>query len=249
MREGDYSDFAALLDATCSMLSRGAYVPNAQNTALFFRALAVHSIEAVRAGFDAHLRDPARGRFVPVPADILAQLEAIAAADGRPGPEEAWALAVRSNDEAETVVWTAEAAEAWAIARPVMALGDEVGARMAFKESYLRLVAEARAARRVAAWEPSLGHDPARRAIALDAAVACGRLKAPDAALLLPAPQVTPESLSPDVRAVLLELRERITSKPEPESIDAAEKRRTAEAKAEMARRVAEYSPQKGMNP
>ncbi|HEV6964611.1 hypothetical protein [Roseateles sp.] len=176
MRDADLDEFTQLLDATCGLLSRGAYTPNALNTALWFRALAAHDLAAVRAAFDAHIADPQRGRFVPVPADILAQIEGAAADDGRPGPEEAWALVLAGQDEQRTVVWTAEIAEAAGIARPVLLAGDEVGARMAFKEAYSRLVADARAARRPVAWSVSEGHDVAGRAAAIRAAVEAGRL-------------------------------------------------------------------------
>jgi hypothetical protein len=240
MRDTEVRAFTKLLDSTCKLLSRGAYQPDADNAAMWFRALAAHDLESIQRAFDAHVKDPQRGRFVPVPADILAQLEAMAADDGRPGPEEAWAIAVRSNDEAQTVVWTAEAAEAWAIARPVMQLGDEVGARMAFKEAYHRLVVEARTRRLPVAWNVSEGHDAGRRTRAIEAAVAAGRLPAPVAAALLPAPEGH-VGASERVRAVLRELRDRLLARPEPESRDAAARRATAEAKAATAERVAAY--------
>ena len=47
---------------------------------------------------------------------------------------------------------------------------------MAFKETYQRLVGEARDAGVPVSWSPSLGHDPAGREAALMAAVSKGRL-------------------------------------------------------------------------
>lgn len=90
--------------------------------------------------------------------------------DGRPGPEEAWAMLPR--DERTTVVWTTEMAEAWGIAREL----DEIAGRMAFREVYVRLVTEARATKRPPVWQASLGQDPDGREVVLQDAVRLGRL-------------------------------------------------------------------------
>lgn len=248
MHRSDLDAFGELLDAVCSLLSRGAYQPNPMNTALFFRSLARHSLAEVRAGFDAHVADQQRGRFVPVPADILAQIETRASDDTRLGAEEAWARAVRSADEAETVVWTDEMAQAWAVAAPVFGNGDEVGARMSFKETYNRLVSEARQARRAANWHPSYGFDPERRVLAVENACAAGLLPAPDVALLadqsrlqIGGPSIEAiASLAPEgIRADLLALRDRVANRKAPESRDAAAKRRTDELRLQAADLVA----------
>lgn len=91
--------------------------------------------------------------------------------------DEAWSIAIQAMDEAETVVWTQPIAEAWGCARLIMQSGDEVGARMAFKAAYDRRVASARADGLRPKWFPSLGHDPAKRAVALEAAA--DRLRLP----------------------------------------------------------------------
>ena len=204
MLESDYDEFAELLEGVSSLLSRGKYVPNPTNTALFFRALARHSIEAVRAGFDAHIADAARGQYVPNPADILAQIEGRAAVDGRPDVEEAWALSIRAADEAETIVWTDEMAQAWQVCQPVMAAGDEVGARMAFKQSYARMVEDARRLRRPASWVTSLGHDATKRHAALVKAETMGLLSAGEVLRLAP-----PDDVAPNALTLLLEANEK----------------------------------------
>ncbi|WP_374257647.1 hypothetical protein [Aquabacterium sp.] len=186
MLEQDYDEFAELLEGVSSLLSRGKYVPNPTNTALFFRALSRHPIEVVRSGFDAHVSDTVRGQYVPNPADILAQIEGLAAVDGRPGAEEAWAIACRAADESETVVWSEEMAQAWQMCQPVMQMGDEVGARMAFKESYARQVEDARRLRRPVSWSVSLGHDASKRHTALVKAETMGLLGAGEALRLAP---------------------------------------------------------------
>jgi hypothetical protein len=191
MVEADFTEFSELLDAVCSLLSRGAYVPNGTNTALFFRALQDHPINAVRDAFEAHVKDPQRGRFVPTPADVIAQLLGATENDGRRGTEEAWAMSLQAADEAVTLVRTDEMAMAWGVAQPVFALGDKVGARMAFREAYERLVAEARKARQPVRWLVSEGHDKRLRADVVRAAVADGRLSQWELQAL-PAPPVQP---------------------------------------------------------
>jgi hypothetical protein len=238
MRETDFAPLCALLDDVWGL--KGQPLTGGQK-AIFFKALAAHSLEAVRAGLDAHVKDPERGRFLPMPADVIAQIMACAANDGRPGADEAWSIALRAADEADTVVWTREMAQAWESCRPVMALGDEVGARMAFREAYSRMVAEARAARQPARWLPSLGFDAERRTLALTAAAERGLLPAAEVAGLLPAPEDRRGPPSPRVRSMLLELRDRIASGPEPESADSRARRETKAAKERAAQMVAEY--------
>jgi hypothetical protein len=94
--------------------------------------------------------------------------------DGRPGADEAWSM--MPFDEAQTVVWSDEMAAARGIVQPLLDECDKVGARMAFREAYTRLVAEARDARKPVNWTASLGHDPRGREGALRLAVENGRL-------------------------------------------------------------------------
>jgi hypothetical protein len=117
-------------------------------------------------------------------ADVVSRLD-----DGRPGPEEAWSMLPR--DESQTVVWTDEMRQAHAVAAPLLSAGESVPARMAFKEAYLRLVADARDAGRPVDWSASLGYDERGREAALLEAVNAGRLplaRAREFAPALPAP-------------------------------------------------------------
>lgn len=63
------------------------------------------------------------------------------------------------KNEADSAALTAEAREAMFIALPLITIGDLVQARMAFLESYRRLVSQARAARENVTWQLTLGHD------------------------------------------------------------------------------------------
>ena len=114
-------------------------------------------------------------------ADIIERID-----DGRPGAEAAWA-AVSDSTEAKTMVLTEEMQEALTAASPLMSVGDPVAARMAFVETYRRLILTSRADGRAIKWRVSLGQDPAGRLPALREAVEKGRITTADARALLPA--------------------------------------------------------------
>lgn len=123
------------------------------------------------------------GEFAPVPAGIAKRCKLM---DGRPTADEAWAIALTSRDEAETVVWTEEAAEAFGLCRSVLDVGDEIGARRAFIEAYSRFVTVSRGVGRPVKWGASIGWDSAKREVALTKAQTAGLLPAPTVRNLLP---------------------------------------------------------------
>ena len=106
-------------------------------------------------------------------ADILQRVQA---ADGRPGKDEAWAIAMTTNDEFETVVLTDEIQLALAAAKPVLDAGDKVGARMAFNSAYERLVGQAREDSKEVNWHVSVGFDANRRTQAITKALQMQRI-------------------------------------------------------------------------
>lgn len=120
---------------------------------------------------------------------LAAIIERINEHDGRPASDEAWATAVRAEDENETVVWTDETRRAMSVARPLLELGDKVGARMAFRDAYQRFVNDARSDRVPVSWSASLGWDAERRREVLTDAVAYGLLPSSFATGLMPAPK------------------------------------------------------------
>ena len=132
-----------------------------------------------------------RGRLTL--ADVIDRLEE---ADGRLSGDEAWAMVIASRDEAVTIVWTDEIEEAAGAAGPILRSGDKVGARMAFLRAYDRIVQARRDAGAMPVTRVSLGHDPAERAAAINAAVAAGKLTHQDAQRYLPAPEPTADGVA-----------------------------------------------------
>lgn len=132
--------------------------------------LAAYPEAAVLRALD-RCRKELKGRLT-----LSAVLERVEEEDGRPGADEAWSIALASADEAETVVWTDEMAQAFGVAQPVLEARDKVGARMAFRDAYERIVRDARAAGKPCRWVVSIGRDAERRAVALQAAVTLKRL-------------------------------------------------------------------------
>ena len=101
--------------------------------------------------------------------DVISRME-----DGRPGVEEAWAMLPHS--EGDSAVWTTEMSQAFGVCVGLIDSGDMVAARMAFKETYLFQVCQARDAGKPVEWHVTLGHDARGREAVLIAAVDKGRI-------------------------------------------------------------------------
>ena len=164
---------AATAELTGTELSEAALL-------VFESDLACYSDEQVLAAL-TRCRRELRGRMTV--ADVV---DRIASIGNHPTANEAWGLVLASRDESDTVVWTEQIAEAAGIAQPVLDSGDEVGARMAFRDAYDRILRERPEKPR---WFASMGSDPGRRTAALDRAVRAGLLTQSHAAGLLPAPK------------------------------------------------------------
>lgn len=122
----------------------------------------------------------------PTIGQIIALIERVEE-DGRPGAEEAWAIIkpLIGNEELSVIV-TVEMQCAYPAGQ---ALGqDEVGARMAFIESYRRLVAEARTNRVACKWILWAGDNKDLRADVVERGIRDGRLKINEMKQWLPAP-------------------------------------------------------------
>lgn len=139
------------------------------------RDLSEYPEAQVLAALD-RVRREVRGRMTP--ADVITRLD-----DGRPGPEEAWAMIPR--DEHASVVWTGEMALAFGVAEPLMGT-NLVQARMAFVEAYANAVRKERDAKRPPKWFLSPGRDAEGREKVIQEAVDKGRISQAHAMTLLP---------------------------------------------------------------
>ncbi|MCQ9426702.1 hypothetical protein NRB16_24585 [Pseudomonas sp. LJDD11] len=158
-------EIAQLSAAICATAEALGQTISANAARLMAGDLAEYQPAAIQGALRACRRE-LTGRLT-----LAAILQRIHGCDGRPGKDEAWAIALTACDEGETVVLTDEIRQALVAARPVMAVGDRIGARMAFISAYERLVTLARAAAQPARWGVSLGFDAGRRVQAVEAAV------------------------------------------------------------------------------
>jgi hypothetical protein len=172
MRPEDKPQFGKLL--THVLAGYGKPLPVPAEIDVWYSQLAPFPPSTIKQAFEAYRVE--RPDFAPVPNGIAARCKLL---DGRPDENEAWAVAMTSQDERETVVWTSEMAEAFTVARPLLTSGDEVGARMAFKDAYKRLVSEARSLNKPVSWSVSAGWDPDRHQLAMQKAATAGLLPAP----------------------------------------------------------------------
>lgn len=241
MQERDKQEFAQVVRATFNNYGREA--PMQETLRMWWALLADFDIVDVRQAFMKHITaDP---KFPPTGGAILEILNA-GKSNGRIGPEEAWSLAVRACDESETVIMNNEIAEAWGVCKPIMDLGDEVGARMAFKEAYQRISG---AAKQPPKWWPSIGNDPHKRDVALSEAKRQGLLPAPQVAGLLPPATKIAQSGdrgSPEGLKKLKELMATLRADGDKQDEIEAKRREDArqaeaEQKAEIARRAKYY--------
>ncbi|AIY40142.1 hypothetical protein LT85_0984 [Collimonas arenae] len=192
------------------------------------------------AGFASYIND--EGTFEPKPAGIVKRCKLL---DGRPAAEEAWALSLLSTDENETIVWTQEMAEAFAIARPVLDSSGAISARKAFIEAYQRLIDVARFQMRAPAWIVSEGHDKSRKVLALQAAERTSRLPASVVAALLAPPEQKVQGDDPSVREQLGKVKKLLADLDAQRQANRAAIPTDAEIarqqRAELAKKVANY--------
>jgi hypothetical protein len=242
MTPNDKPAFLAVLSRTFRMQHKP--LPDPELLDVWWLKLEAHPLEVVARAFSRHLDV---SEFAPTPAAILKHLPK--ESDGRPEVDEAWAIALRSRDERDTVVWTDEIAEAWNVAQSVID-GDEIGARMAFKAAYLRITEQSRGVNRPVQWVVSQGFDAARREAVVTQAVLEGRLQLEHAQAAVPMLAGPAESVpTVNVEANLARLKALVSGIGSAKARATAAKSRhacedaaqLAEAKQATARRVAEY--------
>jgi hypothetical protein len=130
---------------------------------------------------DALLNHVQHSVFAPKPADMI---NFIKDQDGRPSADVAWSMIPRN--EYVSAVLTQDMLTAMAAAQPLLNEGDQVAARMAFKDSYNNLVNEARNKCTPIAWFPSLGDDKNGRESVITEAIRLGRITEEHGKKMLP---------------------------------------------------------------
>lgn len=161
---------AGLAAAICATAEAMGQEMNPGTAAMMAEDLCAYSVPVVKAALKA-CRLEVKGKLAM--ADILQRVQS---SDGRPGKDEAWAIAMTTNDEFETVVLTDEIQLALAAAKPVLNAGDQIGARMAFMSAYERFVRLARDQAKSVNWHVSIGFDADRRVDAITSAVQMQRI-------------------------------------------------------------------------
>ncbi|WP_330114368.1 hypothetical protein SA496_20195 [Pseudomonas sp. JS3066] len=145
----------------------------------FWRSLERFPLAAVLEALQRHVDDPETGKYQPRPADLIRWM---VERDGRPTTGEAWRIAQRAADEADSVAVTPEILAALAEVQPYLNSGNAWMADRMFHEAYAKQVREARARGLPVDWSMSFGTAPALRQSAVEEAVMLGRLSAEQAA-------------------------------------------------------------------
>ena len=68
----EVSEFDAALSDVFEIYSKAL---SERQCEMWFRLLRGSSLQSIKDALDAHVKDQVRGRFCPMPADILAQIE------------------------------------------------------------------------------------------------------------------------------------------------------------------------------
>ena len=229
MKTEDRTEFSQVIRATFDNYGRQAPLP--ETLRVWWASLEPYGIQQFRMACLSHIRrEP---KFPPTLAQLLELMGH--REPGRLGVEEAWARAVLACDESETVVMNDEIAQAWGVAKPIFDLGDEVGARMAFKEAYQRITAHATGPVK---WWPSIGSDQHKRDIALSEAKRAGLLPAEQIKALLPPPMPTKATANPEGLQRLKAEMARLKMKANTERVE-AQRKRDAERQAVVDRKAA----------
>lgn len=166
MNHEEFEAFAEMWTETHSFMPGGkTFSPRAMT--MVFEALSCYPLEVIDKAISMHVK---RAKFAPTPSDIAEIINGHA--PQHLTADEAWAIVAKSFDEFETVVWTKEIAEARALVSELYDSGDHIGARMAFRSAYDRIIKSAG----VPVWTICAGYDKQRRIEAVTESVRIGRI-------------------------------------------------------------------------
>lgn len=181
MRVEDRSDFDVALSAALSVYDKPPVDEDVFK--IWMSVLGQYSLEQVRKALRAHVSS---SRFAPKPVDIV---DMIHKQDGHLSADEAWPQVIKAADENVSLIWTDEMQQAWFHCKPIFDAGDEVGARMAFRQLYTRLLEDARMKGVPAKPFPTLGFDVDSRVEVIQKAESMGLITHEQAQRQLPSPQ------------------------------------------------------------
>lgn len=141
---------AQTLSAMSKIMPGGERIDGASADFLLNK-LAAYDSEKVSSALDRCFKEL---KFFPQFSDILERID-----DGRPGTEEAWALSPK--DEGSAAYLNNEIMAAWDVASSLLGeRGGEIAARMAFRETYERIVKSNRADGLLPTWHLSRASGP-----------------------------------------------------------------------------------------
>ena len=136
-----FDDITTLTDLLLQYVAPYGREVNENLVKFYFQPLAEYDIQDVHRAFEQHVRNPAEGKFCPMPAHLMAYLPSL---DGRPDGEVIWALL--PFDEGTAAFLPAEAMKAfWNEVYPALEAGKSPEtARPFFMRDYTRLVQQSR---------------------------------------------------------------------------------------------------------
>lgn len=105
---------------------------------VFWQSVRSFPFDDVKAAFNIHMKT---SKFFPTPADIIEKIPK-PMYSGHLGADEAWHIALKAMDENVSVITNEEILKAREIAMDIYESGDKVGARMAFRDAYNRVITE-----------------------------------------------------------------------------------------------------------
>lgn len=159
MKDNEKRDFAEVIKKTAAMYDKEISM---ERIGAYWNVLNKSALQEIMDAINKHAKDTDRGRFFPMPADIIAKLPNSKSA--WPDANEAWAMCPK--DEISSAAMCDEMASAYAIAQELVYAGDMVAARMAFIAAYNREVETAASEGKKPRWFASYGDDKEMRYIA-----------------------------------------------------------------------------------
>jgi hypothetical protein len=167
MNSNDFNKFSELWSDTHEIMA-GGKVFSSRNMTMIFEDFEDYSFDVISKALKLHRK---QNKFAPTSADII-EIISNYSKSKHIGAEEAWSIALQSFDERLPIVLTKEILSAKAAVQGIYDSGDSIGARMAFKEAYNRILLTANEVK----WFVTQGDDKSLTESCVKQAIAMGRL-------------------------------------------------------------------------